>query len=74
MDEGSEGIDIPALRAYHKKKGTITGFPGAKTVSNFLLVSELSFVVGQPAVGFVLQSLLLSLNKELSYFLLHMCR
>lgn len=32
MDESGDGLDIPAVKAYHKKKGTITGFPGAKTV------------------------------------------
>ncbi|XP_024391851.1 uncharacterized protein [Physcomitrium patens] len=30
--ECENGIDIPALKAYHKKMGTITSFPGAKTV------------------------------------------
>lgn len=32
MDECGNGLDIPAVKAYHKKMGTITGFPGAKTV------------------------------------------
>lgn len=32
VDTSSNGLDIPALKVYHKKKGTITGFPGAKTV------------------------------------------
>ncbi len=32
VDESMEGLDIPTLKAYHKKKGTITGFPGATTV------------------------------------------
>lgn len=32
MDESMKGLDVPALKIYHKKKGTITGFPGAQTV------------------------------------------
>lgn len=28
------GLDIDALKAYHQKHGTITGFPGARTVRN----------------------------------------
>ena len=32
VDESGQGLDVPALKAYHKKRGTITGFPGAKTV------------------------------------------
>ena len=32
VDESGNGLDIPALEAHHAKTGTITHFPGAKTV------------------------------------------
>ncbi|KAG0590513.1 hypothetical protein M758_1G111900 [Ceratodon purpureus] len=47
--ESTEGIDIPALKAYHKKKGTITGFPGAKTVKFAPAILELPCDVLIPA-------------------------
>ena len=75
MAESTEGIDIPALKAYHKKKGTITGFPGAKTVCSFLLVAELS-VLFRWTSGVLVRQLLcqfvLSLNGKLSHFFAYM--
>jgi glutamate dehydrogenase (NAD(P)+) len=49
VDESMEGLDIPALKAYHKKKGTITGFPGATTVKNSSGILELPCDVLIPA-------------------------
>ena len=36
VDESGNGLDIEAIKEYHSKKGTITGFPGAKTVRELL--------------------------------------
>lgn len=66
MDESSEGIDIPALKAYHKKKGTISGFPGAKTVRTFLIVAE--------SAVFLLVGLLLNYSCDLPRSVLFVLR
>eukprot|EP00243_Klebsormidium_subtile_P008114 TRINITY_DN3753_c0_g1_i2.p1 TRINITY_DN3753_c0_g1~~TRINITY_DN3753_c0_g1_i2.p1 ORF type:complete len:405 (-),score=143.36 TRINITY_DN3753_c0_g1_i2:820-1983(-) len=43
------GLDIDALKAYHQKHGTITGFPGAKTVKDPYSILELPCDVLIPA-------------------------
>ncbi|KAG0579860.1 hypothetical protein M758_4G130600 [Ceratodon purpureus] len=49
VDESGNGLDIPAVKAYHKKKGTITGFPDAKTMKFAPSILELPCDVLIPA-------------------------
>lgn len=74
MSESEDGIDIPALKAYHKKKGTITGFPGAKTVRIFLLV--MLPLAGLPVEQFCNrpESALIEPERSLQYHLTYFLR
>ncbi|CAI5981578.1 unnamed protein product [Closterium sp. NIES-65] len=49
VDETGNGLDIEGIKLYHARNGTITGFPGAKTVSDPFSILELPCDVLIPA-------------------------
>ncbi|CAI5489210.1 unnamed protein product, partial [Closterium sp. Naga37s-1] len=49
VDETGNGLDIEGIKQYHARNGTITGFPGAKTVSDPFSLLELPCDVLIPA-------------------------
>eukprot|EP00270_Netrium_digitus_P012616 TRINITY_DN4119_c0_g1_i1.p1 TRINITY_DN4119_c0_g1~~TRINITY_DN4119_c0_g1_i1.p1 ORF type:complete len:506 (+),score=121.87 TRINITY_DN4119_c0_g1_i1:43-1560(+) len=61
VDESGAGLDIDGIRLHHARTGSITGFPGAKTVKDSLTVLELPCDVLIPAA---LESQIHSGNAE----------
>eukprot|EP00249_Psilotum_nudum_P033436 c50504_g1_i1 orf=1-459(-) len=49
VDDTELGLDVAHIKKYHKKWGTITGFPGAKTVKDSARLLELPCDVLIPA-------------------------
>eukprot|EP00475_Leptophrys_vorax_P005916 TRINITY_DN13590_c0_g1_i5.p1 TRINITY_DN13590_c0_g1~~TRINITY_DN13590_c0_g1_i5.p1 ORF type:complete len:456 (-),score=37.56 TRINITY_DN13590_c0_g1_i5:303-1670(-) len=49
VDESGEGLDIAGIKQWHARRGTITGFPGAKTVTDATSVLEMPCDVLIPA-------------------------
>eukprot|EP00850_Spirogloea_muscicola_P019344 SM000188S03839 [mRNA] locus=s188:140256:145098:- [translate_table: standard] len=49
IDESGNGLDIAALKQHHQQQGTITGFPGAKTVKDAKFILDLPCDVLIPA-------------------------
>lgn len=49
IDETGKGLEIAQIQGYHREKGTIIGFPGAKTVKDSSKILELPCDVLIPA-------------------------